>query len=719
MATAVSTEDAYALLGAHEPLNGKAFGILGRIAKMAANDENDFARDLLIRLLEHRDDMAARDRHLLNSLVIHLGLYPYVPPPDADQLPPGEAIALEYHRPPAFEGEDFIFHAMQQAVYQRLIAGESVVLSAPTSFGKSVIMDALVASRKWDQIAVVVPTLALVDETRRRLSRFADRYKVNTFPSQTVAERTLFVMTQERLLDVDPFPRVGLFIIDEFYKLDSESDAERASLLNVAWDKLLRTGAQYYLTGPNVSGLAEALPSELRDSLIVTDFRTVAVDQVEVPAAESSSERLLNVVGELEGQTLVYCSSPKRVREVGQLLLGAEVGATTAAGRLAADWVAGNYDPEWIAGRCLRAGIGLHHARIPRALQHHTVRLFNTGALQYLICTSTLIEGVNTSAQNVIVLDNTLARKSLDYFTFSNIRGRAGRMFRHFVGRVFLFGVRPDQEPTTIDIPIASQSSRASIAMLLQIPTDELSDDARARVQPYLDQTTLDIDVLRANRGIDPDRQLALAEELQQDPARWSRVLSWSGFPQYDQLVTVAQLMLDHLVPAQQKGRVTARSLATRLSVVRRAQGSVPEMVDAQLPFSGDRDEAVEDVLFFNRNWMGHTFPRGLQAVERIQRDVFARYNLPSGNYGAYARQVESLFLPAYFSTLEEFGLPVPVTLKLRRAGLRGDTLDGLLLQLRRVGRARGTAALLDPFEREMVAEVIEGLGPAPASATA
>ncbi len=177
----------------------------------------------------------------------------------------------------------------------------------------------------------------------------------------------------------------------------------------------------------------------------------------------------------------------------------------------------------------------------------------------------------------------------------------------------------------------------------------------------------------------------------------------------------MAQLILDHLVPPQQKGRITARSLATRLGVVRRAQGSVPEMVAAQLPYSTDRDEAVEDVLFFNRNWMGHTFPRTLQALELIQRDVFRRYNLPSGNYGSYARQVESLFLPAYFATLEEFGLPVPVTLKLRRLGLTGDSLDELLLRLRRVAQRPGTARLLDAFEREMLAEVIEGLGPLPA----
>lgn len=426
-------------------------------------------------------------------------------------------------------------------------------------------------------------------------------------------------MTQERLLEIDPFPDIDLFIIDEFYKLDPDSDPERGALLNIAWDRLKRTDAQYYLTGPNVSGLAETLPESLRASLLITEFRTVAVDQISVPDGKVERERVLEVCNEISGQSLIYCRSPQRVREVGEWLLEAGVGTATPRNQTAAAWVAKNYDPEWVVGRCLAAGIGLHHARVPRALQHHIVRLFNSGELNYLICTSTLIEGVNTAARNVLVVDGVLNRRPLDYFTFSNIRGRAGRMFRHFVGRVYVFSSSPEQTQTTIDIPIASQSRKASAATLLQLPPDELSKEAAHQLQKYYEQDSLNLDTLRRNRGVDPDRQIAVARTITSNLAYWHRQLTWSSIPEYGQLVAICDLILTHLVPGRQRGKVTAQSLATRINVVRRAQGSVQQMVNAQLPFSGhNRDEAVEDVLFFNRNWMGHMFPRSLQALELI-----------------------------------------------------------------------------------------------------
>ena len=714
MATSLTTSGAYDALADPQPLNGSALPVLGTVARLAVDpDHVEESRDLLIRLLERRDELSPIESEFLESLTVRLGLFPYVR--NAGSLSTGDQIALEFHRPPSLENEEFIFHEVQQQVYYRLMSGESVILSAPTSFGKSVISDALVASEKWDHIAIVVPTLALIDETRRRLARFSGRYKINTFPSQPVGDRTLLVMTQERLLEVEELPDIGLFIIDEFYKLDGASaDRTRTTLLNMAWDRLKRTGAQFYLTGPNVTGLDNALPDYLRDALIVTDFRTVAVDVKNVPEASTEEERVRRVVSEVSEPSLVFCRTPARVREVAEWIIQESAGRedlrTSAAD--AADWVAENYDADWVARRALDAGIGLHHARIPRALQHHTVRLFNNGALDFLICTSTLIEGVNTAARNVLVVDSRLNRKPLDYFTFSNIRGRAGRMFRHFVGNVYLFTESPEPETLTIDIPIASQSKAASNASLLQLPDAELSPSSRDRLKPFVDQRLLSLETLRANRGIDPQKQLDLASAISNMSRRDRELLSWGGIPTYDQTVAVADLVLTHLVEAQQRGRVNARSLATRLNVVRRANGNVPEMVESQLPFSSSRDDAVEDVLFFLRNWMGHIFPSTLMALDRIQREVLERSGGRPGNYAYFAREVESQFLPPYFVTLEEYGLPVPVSLKLRALGLGGDSLDEVLLRLRSAAAHPNVSSVLTGFEEEMLDEVVTGLGP-------
>ena len=44
----------------------------------------------------------------------------------------------------------------------------NIAVSAPTSFGKSFVIDAFIKIRKPKNVIIIVPTIALTDETRRR-----------------------------------------------------------------------------------------------------------------------------------------------------------------------------------------------------------------------------------------------------------------------------------------------------------------------------------------------------------------------------------------------------------------------------------------------------------------------------------------------------------------------------------------------------------------------
>jgi len=81
------------------------------------------------------------------------------------------------------------------------------------------------------------------------------------------------------------------------------------------------------------------------------------------------------------------------------------------------------------------------------------------------------------------VLDNKIATRKYDYFTFANIRGRSGRMFKHFVGRVIVFNPEPKSAELTVDVPVVSQSENMSDELLLQVPEDQLSDRNRERLR--------------------------------------------------------------------------------------------------------------------------------------------------------------------------------------------------------------------------------------------
>ncbi len=104
---------------------------------------------------------------VLDSRVRQVGLFPYLSPND---LGTADQIAWEFNHPASMP-DDIVFHEPQTRVYRELVRGHNVVLSAPTSFGKSLVTDAVIASGKFKNILVVVPTIALIDETRRRLGQ--------------------------------------------------------------------------------------------------------------------------------------------------------------------------------------------------------------------------------------------------------------------------------------------------------------------------------------------------------------------------------------------------------------------------------------------------------------------------------------------------------------------------------------------------------------------
>ncbi|WP_344351067.1 helicase-related protein, partial [Catellatospora coxensis] len=287
-------------------------------------------------------------------------------------------------------------------------------------------------------------------------------------------------MTQERLLAVPVLPSIDLFFIDEFYKLADEKDGlldQRSSILNQAFLRLARTGAQFYFAGPVVEGLSELLPENFRASFIRTNFTTVAADTIRLDASNDAERiaRTVELVGVACEPTLVYCQSPQKTRKVLEELISVRSERAQDSPGLpdAASWIEENYHPDWIVAKALRLGIGVHHGRLPRWLAQRVVQGFESGDLDVLVCTNSLIEGVNTRAKRIIILDRNIANRAYNYFTFANIKGRVGRMFKHFVGQIYLFHDEPRRELPNIDIPGVTQSDSAPGSLLVQIEEDD------------------------------------------------------------------------------------------------------------------------------------------------------------------------------------------------------------------------------------------------------
>ena len=241
-----------------------------------------------------------------------------------------------------------------------------------------------------------------------------------------------------------------------------------------------------------------------------------------------------------------------------------------------------------------------------------------------MVCTSTLIEGVNTKAKNVIVFDNKIAKSKFDYFTFNNIRGRSGRMFKHFIGHVYLFHQPPEPELPLVDIPFYTQDDSVSDSLLVQIDENDLSDSARERLNPVFEQTILNVETIRESRGISPLSQVELAQEINEKLQYYRNLLVWRAIPTYDQLNQVCKLIWDYLVesPRRISGVSSGEQLAYKINQLRRLK-NIRLLIRQELNSGKNPDKAVEDVLDFLRNWAGFHFPRYLACVDRIQKSVF------------------------------------------------------------------------------------------------
>ncbi|ELY2478151.1 DEAD/DEAH box helicase, partial [Cronobacter sakazakii] len=154
---------------------------------------------------------------------------------------------------------DKVFHDEQKYLIDLINSEKNVIASAPTSFGKSLLIEEIVASKKYQNIIIIQPTLALLDETRKKISKYHNYYKLIVRTSQEFCSEgkgNIFLLTSERVNEYKDLPKIDYLIIDEFYKLSSKRDDERHQSLNNAFIKIFKNSTpKFYFLGPNIDGI--------------------------------------------------------------------------------------------------------------------------------------------------------------------------------------------------------------------------------------------------------------------------------------------------------------------------------------------------------------------------------------------------------------------------------------------------------------------------------
>lgn len=648
-------------------------------------------RDLVIRALDKFDLFGPVEQSLLLNMVRAVGLFPYITP-HLSNMDLSDRLAYEAHRVEGLE-QGMVFHHLQAHVFSLIMQGRNVVLSASTSVGKSLVIDAVLAQHRFKKVVVIVLTIALIDETRRRLVKRFKQFNLITHPSQEAEAGTtnVYLLTQERVIQRKDLDDVEFFVVDEFYKIDLGSDKDgstRAVDLSLAFHKLAKTRAQFYMLGPHIQQITGLDSYEY--NFIPSDFSTVAVDIQNFNLGMRSEERketLLKLVKTLASPTLIYCQAPASANRVAQYLIEEAGLSEVPETKEIAAWISKHYHPEWNVAKAIALGIGIHHGGVPRALQQYIVKLFNEGVIKRIICTSTMIEGVNTSAENVIIYDRRLKTSNFDYFTFKNISGRAGRMNKYFIGKVFMLEEPPVERGLTVEYPIGHQDESSPMGLLMQLENEYLTDVSRGRLQEAYANPVISPATLIENRHIPIDRQLEVANAIIRELAESRQLLTWKGIPEKSSQLNY----LCDLVYSLEGGNLmeygisSSSHLAWHINEIRTKKDLPSYLQDAVLNRREDDtpSEAINLRLKFLRNMVCFRLPRDIMAISKIQDDVFTQRNIEPGDFSFFAEQLENLFLDPLLTALDEYGIPTQVSTQIKGMILPSDNLNDLLRKLR------------------------------------
>lgn len=115
-----------------------------------------------------------------------------------------------------------IMHQQQIECLNYLMKGDNLLISAPTSFGKTFVALEYMCRKKLDNIVFVVPTLALMNELFSKIRmKFGEEYNIVQNGYENVDSKNIFIIVPERA-DVELLSKVkciDLLIFDEIYKL--------------------------------------------------------------------------------------------------------------------------------------------------------------------------------------------------------------------------------------------------------------------------------------------------------------------------------------------------------------------------------------------------------------------------------------------------------------------------------------------------------------------
>lgn len=470
----------------------------------------------------------------------------------------------------------------QKEIFDSFQKNKRLVVSAPTSFGKTRIVREIILHNNYKNIAFIIPTVSLLSEQYQELRSSVEGYTISKSSKVKVDKDKsyILVLTPERMsafLEENPNFEIDFFVMDEIYKVDYKLDDDRFRVFSDILYRLAKTGADFYLAGPYISDFSknfrEKFKVELKKystEIVQKDYYALdnekdkglhSIENGSIKIIGDKFKNLLRLVSEesIDGKFLIYRYQKQYVEDTAKKFL--DTWPVKPHNKELVEYLSSSVSPTWDLISCIKRGIAFHHGAMPRHIQDLIVDEFNDSSdngLNYLFCTTSLTEGINSAAKNVVIYDKKIGTgdllKTLDR---KNIEGRAGRFMQHFIGRVFHLETQEDDDrETSVEIEYLDNEC-ASLETLIQLESDDVPNSRGEILKTHAENLAeLEIDplIIKENRFVKVDGQIELINHLRKG-GNLDRYYFKEQLPLKGCLDNILSCCYDYLFTDHDKGR--------------------------------------------------------------------------------------------------------------------------------------------------------------------
>ena len=407
-----------------------------------------------------------------------------------------ECLAREIENSvPDASGREVALTDFQVNTLAAFSAFKSVSVSAPTSAGKSFVLSLEVMLKlkagRGACIVYLVPTRALIrqvviglreDLAKANLQQIPIRSIPTPIPRESAPEGIVYVLTQERLLSLlsaeEATVWITTLIVDEAQGI---GDGGRGVLLHTAVDEVVRRfpetdvyfacpmarNPEYLLKlferrngqptieqhSPVSQNLILVSKGSNRGDLkfdlqIKREIISLGERDLNLTLAEGVLERRAKFAGRIaskDGCCIVYANGARDA----ELLAEAIAVDLPEVDQMDPDilefisFLEAFVHKEYGLIHVLRKGVAFHYSNMPGSVRAGVEDLCKSNRLRFICCTSTLLQGINLPARDIVVENPKRGMgKPMKRADFVNLAGRAGRLLKEFHGNVWC--LRPD-----------------------------------------------------------------------------------------------------------------------------------------------------------------------------------------------------------------------------------------------------------------------------------